>query len=1146
MQAIWKWSLAFQCVVNIGVRGSETVRTRVVEAGMVPVTVGVLESYLKMVDTHKQETKKEDRERESRERREERERQRRADRAERTEMLSRGNGRQVSNSSTATPHQTTSNSQRMAVSSTDRSTRLPRENYIEEVSENQATSSNSTSRSNRQSTSTSTPASRMLHSDPSDVTMRIDNSESSLNEFDSVISVGATTNAASGSGADEIGVVEAGSSNNRNVSSNGPPLSSFSDATSLAMSLASGSGTLTNVSSVEDLRSGSGSGSGSEGAEDAAMDADAEGDGDGSSLEDDSRPIVSSARRNTVQQSHFSRPQMGSDQSADADAGADADTEMEGSAPLTHAGSSNQAGEPERSLEEEEGRTPRPARRALAGLSSTSIIQETSPHAQVGPSSTPMDSTNHTITPSTTRQSRQQTTATQSQPRPNMSAATPPQLPTQPHPNRHAAEQAAADQVQVTRAPPAININNANASSLNGGEMAYREEEVLLSLQLLAYLSKYAHVRVLFHNAEMAVTALPGPLSALDGDFDMLPVAQACSEKHDRSSGCTSKAEDSNAPPARNVFSVAERFTLRSSRSGSSVSATAHSKLAPEIQYWAGVIMRNACRKDEGRGGIRQCANMLCGKWEAYPREFAKCRRCRKAKYCSKACQSKGWQMGHRFWCSAREDEGREKEREKEKSGTSNGREDGNEGAARGQEGDQEQQRQPIAPSINNPTDENADPSTGRSHLSSSSSHGHHHHHHRSSSNTGGSSSVSESNPSRRDRRQEGSSSHAGSSRRRASGLLNHANADSSFAAASASTSDVDTDTSMTTAPVGGIEIDDADAASTGRDSEEEVRRSLRPRAGRSQLSHQRQHAHQPLTSDGNEDEHAHPHSHGPLPPTQRTDLAGRPLPPPVIASHDPSHVLGTGGGRNDELDMGLLGGRGTPGATHEAEGLFANGDFDQMRWRSNTLTPGSRNQALPDVDTPLVGSSTSVLGEGAFAVDSNLATSSSSSSSSSASYSAAPPAELRAPVARQPHRFASTSGAAGLSGLGVSSGAPSGFIPGHSHTGSSSSIGIGLGQPSSPSYAHFQRGYGLEPPGPRSASSAADFPPSSRSHASTSSPSPLSAGPEMMNSSFLPRSTSQPTGLDLADESLQSQDEAMNVDQEMHYISRDEDIQMN
>ena len=66
-------------------------------------------------------------------------------------------------------------------------------------------------------------------------------------------------------------------------------------------------------------------------------------------------------------------------------------------------------------------------------------------------------------------------------------------------------------------------------------------------------------------------------------------------------------------------------------------------------------IMRNACRKDDSRGGIRQCANsrnfflsfffywcwrqtpsrflVICGKWESYPQEFAKCRRCRKAKY---------------------------------------------------------------------------------------------------------------------------------------------------------------------------------------------------------------------------------------------------------------------------------------------------------------------------------------------------------------------------------------------------------------------------------------------------------------------------------------------------------------------------------
>ncbi|CAO3635967.1 unnamed protein product [Cunninghamella blakesleeana] len=121
----------------------------------------------------------------------------------------------------------------------------------------------------------------------------------------------------------------------------------------------------------------------------------------------------------------------------------------------------------------------------------------------------------------------------------------------------------------------------------------YREEDILLSLQLLAYLSKYPHIRNLFHT-----------------NYE------------------------------RNVFSVVERFCHR---------------LHPNpIQYWAGVIMRNACRKDETKGGTRRCANMHCGKWESQPREFAKCRRCRKAKYCCKACQSKAWADGHRWWCIER------------------------------------------------------------------------------------------------------------------------------------------------------------------------------------------------------------------------------------------------------------------------------------------------------------------------------------------------------------------------------------------------------------------------------------------------------------------------------------------------------------
>jgi hypothetical protein len=57
-----------------------------------------------------------------------------------------------------------------------------------------------------------------------------------------------------------------------------------------------------------------------------------------------------------------------------------------------------------------------------------------------------------------------------------------------------------------------------------------------------------------------------------------------------------------------NVFLLVERFTFRLSSTETEM-ANPPPRLPPEIQYWAGVIMRNACRKDESRGGIRQCAN---------------------------------------------------------------------------------------------------------------------------------------------------------------------------------------------------------------------------------------------------------------------------------------------------------------------------------------------------------------------------------------------------------------------------------------------------------------------------------------------------------------------------------------------------------
>ncbi|CAL9735407.1 MYND-type zinc finger protein Mub1p [Monosporozyma servazzii] len=85
-----------------------------------------------------------------------------------------------------------------------------------------------------------------------------------------------------------------------------------------------------------------------------------------------------------------------------------------------------------------------------------------------------------------------------------------------------------------------------------------------------------------------------------------------------------------------NIFPLVEKFTVTPEN-------------AQDVIYWSSVIMRNSCRKNEV-AGVRQCANFTCGKWESYPREFAKCRRCKRTKYCSRKCQLQAWTY-HRFWC---------------------------------------------------------------------------------------------------------------------------------------------------------------------------------------------------------------------------------------------------------------------------------------------------------------------------------------------------------------------------------------------------------------------------------------------------------------------------------------------------------------
>jgi len=158
-----------------------------------------------------------------------------------------------------------------------------------------------------------------------------------------------------------------------------------------------------------------------------------------------------------------------------------------------------------------------------------------------------------------------------------------------------------------------------------------RDEDVLMSLQLLAYVSKYCNLRSYFQKSHLV------PKLKIDSELHLLDI----DETNYASTSCTPSACDSEEeeyllPDDFNIFPLVEQFTVRH-----------HSQ---DMQYWAGVVMRNLCRKDDSRGGIRQCAYYQCGKWEEYTRQFAKCRRCRRTKYCSKECQKSAW-VYHRHWC---------------------------------------------------------------------------------------------------------------------------------------------------------------------------------------------------------------------------------------------------------------------------------------------------------------------------------------------------------------------------------------------------------------------------------------------------------------------------------------------------------------
>ena len=181
-----------------------------------------------------------------------------------------------------------------------------------------------------------------------------------------------------------------------------------------------------------------------------------------------------------------------------------------------------------------------------------------------------------------------------------------------------------------------------------------RDEDVLMSLQLLAYVSKYCYLRSYFQQSHLVPRLKIGnDLRLLDPDYSPTTHTGPTQEELDEEWDNEFVRKPGEKP--YNIFPLIEKFTAKSSSSRhSSHHNNPTSPQQGDMQYWAGVVMRNLCRKDESRGGIRQCAYWQCGKWEEYTRQFAKCRRCRRTKYCSKECQKGAW-GSHRFWCVAAE-----------------------------------------------------------------------------------------------------------------------------------------------------------------------------------------------------------------------------------------------------------------------------------------------------------------------------------------------------------------------------------------------------------------------------------------------------------------------------------------------------------
>ena len=530
---LWKWNLAFQCVVNIGVRGSESVRTRVVEADMVPVIATILDNYIRAVERMKAKAD--------------------ADQARQGGSRHGSNGKQPSK----------------IRDSNNRSSFFERSNGNPE---------------NRQSRRQAPPPS-----------IEIPHSSSHQHSAEpSAMDITPTQPAAMSSPPDRTAFLRPQPHHHHHRSQDSRPSSSSHRPGSM-QSLATPTSTmdatdgfnvnLRPVREIDRLPSMVPSlhtGILSQPESPTTPSVPHPRDGSSSALR---RP-----RRPSIRQLHSTSADPEDANNAEDSAGSEEAIPVEVNAPIVEV----QAGIPVQTMEDRE---------VIMETDSTPLAlqnqSDNQPETFNITHRSPVDGTILTATAAPAPQS-----LSPAAPNPNNNFTSP--VPSQAYPS-------------FTRTLPAA-----------PGIIAAmpRDEDVLMSLQLLAYVSKYCNLRSYFQQTHLVpMLKIDRDLSALDNGTEV-----------DTSIPEGDEWEEYLQPDDFNIFPLVEKFTVRH-----------HSK---DMQYWACVVMRNLCRKDDSRGGIRQCAYYKCGKWEEFTRQFAKCRRCRRTKYCSKECQKEAW-VYHRHWCYA-------------------------------------------------------------------------------------------------------------------------------------------------------------------------------------------------------------------------------------------------------------------------------------------------------------------------------------------------------------------------------------------------------------------------------------------------------------------------------------------------------------